>query len=679
MTIKLTIMAMMMGAVSVAAHATTVTPTQTKTQASYEDIADAAVWVSPTDASKDLLIATLEGDGLAVFDQTGRLLLTDASTDILGADIRYGLKDGQSSMDIVAVGLPDEEAFAFYRIDPTATPILQQVGRIDTFIAPEAVCLYQNVTTGETTVTGLSDQGDLVQYKLRHRNGQIESAVVDKKGQPIAVRHTQVGGELSACVADDETSTLYVAEQNVGVWVYGADAENVKDRRLMDVVAPLGHLEEIESMDLVYQAGGKGYLLIADEGAGFLVYDREGEHAFKAKFDVAGVEEAKLLTASPNGLWIGNTEIEAPVYEKVTLSSLANQLRGVALNDLQSHRDLSLEGVKLVAATGETEEVSEDGDAADDPAFWLNPKDASKSLIIATNKKGGLMAYDLKGKEVQFLEEGEPNNVDIRTITDWDGSQVALATATNRDLNTLALYKIVGGDEPIQPAKAVGNHVHQEASEFVSNVDEVYGLCMYQAKNGQVYSFLNGKNGVIEQWRLTPTKSGIKGDLVRRLKVDSQPEGCVADDSTGILYVGEEDVAIWTFEADENASTQASLFAAVDGKQLVDDIEGLTLYQNGKNHYLIASSQGNNTYAVYDLDNDNRYVASFAIIGDDEKGTDGSSDTDGIHAVSANLGEAYPNGLFIAQDWYNLDAEYRAGKQNFKIVDWRSIEQVLQP
>jgi len=191
MTIKLTIMAMMMGAVSVAAHATTVTPTQTKTQASYEDIADAAVWVSPTDASKDLLIATLEGDGLAVFDQTGRLLLTDASTDILGADIRYGLKDGQSSMDIVAVGLPDEEAFAFYRIDPTATPILQQVGRIDTFIAPEAVCLYQNVTTGETTVTGLSDQGDLVQYKLRHRNGQIESAVVDKKGQPIVFGCTE--------------------------------------------------------------------------------------------------------------------------------------------------------------------------------------------------------------------------------------------------------------------------------------------------------------------------------------------------------------------------------------------------------------------------------------------------------------------------------------------------------
>lgn len=250
--------------------------------------------------------------------------------------------------------------------------------------------------------------------------------------------------------------------------------------------------------------------------------------------------------------------------------------------------------------------------------------------------------------------------------------------ASNRDLNTLALYKIQAGEEPIQPLKAVGKQRHEEAAEFVSGVDEVYGLCMYKAKSGQVYAFMNGKNGVIEQWRLTATKAGIEGEVVRRLQVDSQPEGCVADDAAGILYVGEEDVAIWTFQADENASTEASLFAAVDGKQLVDDIEGLTLYQNGKENYLIASSQGNNTYAIYDLDNDNRYLASFAIIGDDEKGVDGSSDTDGIHAVTANLGEQYPHGLFLAQDWYNLDEEYQAEKQNFKIVDWRNIEQALQ-
>lgn len=659
---------------------TPVISTQLKTDTSYEDIADGAIWTSPTAPEDDLLIATLEGDGMAVFDSQGHILQQDDSEEVIGADVRYGLMDGNKSMDLLAVGLPDEDAFGFYRIDRKATPILQEVGRITTNFAPEAVCLYKNATTGETTVTGLSDEGDVVQYKLKYQDGKISSAVLNRSGEPVAVRRAQVGGKLSSCVVDDETGTLYIAEQDIGIWAYGADPENVKDRRLVDVAKPLGHIQEIEGLDLTYQADGKGYLLVADQGEGFLVYDRHDGNGFKGKFDAKGVEEAKIITASSNGIWIGNTEADEPVYEKVAFDDLNRKLKGddIEFSHLKSHRHLNVEGVKLVAASGETDAVSKGGDAADDPAFWLNPKDASKSLIIATNKKGGLMAYDLQGKEVQYLKGGKPNNVDIRTVKDWDGSSFALATATNRDLNTLALYKITDDKNPIQPLKAVGQQVHQDAAQFVSNVDTVYGLCMYQAKDGTAYAFLNGKNGVIEQWRLTPTKQGIEGEIVRTLKVETQPEGCVADDTTGILYVGEEDKAIWAFQADETASTKASLFAAVDNKQLVADIEGITLYQNNQVNYLIASSQGNNTYAVFDLSNDNRFVASFAIIGDDSKGVDGSSDTDGIHAVSANLGADYPNGMFIAQDWYNLDAQYKAEKQNFKIVDWNNIRDALK-
>ena len=53
---------------------------------------------------------------------------------------------------------------------------------------------------------------------------------------------------------------------------------------------------------------------------------------------------------------------------------------------------------------------------ADDPAIWINPVDASKSLIIGTDKdtEGGLYAFDLKGTIVgksQVLKR--PNNVDV--------------------------------------------------------------------------------------------------------------------------------------------------------------------------------------------------------------------------------------------------------------------------
>ena len=44
------------------------------------------------------------------------------------------------------------------------------------------------------------------------------------------------------------------------------------------------------------------------------------------------------------------------------------------------------------------------------------------------------------------------------------------------------------------------------------------------------------------------------------------------------------------------------------------------------------------------------------------------SHTDGVCATSTPLGDAFPAGVFIAQD-----DEDEAGNQNFKVVDWEEI------
>ncbi len=661
--------------------------TQTVTNQSYEDIADAAVWHDPTDASKHFLIATLEEDGLAVFDQDGTQLFHDDSREVLGADIRYNIEDNLgNSVDVLAVGLPDDGGFAFYSIENDTTAPLVDLGTLDVDVEAESLCLYKNVTTGALSLTGVTEDGDAIQYKLTYDGTRIVSTIEDNLGDPLAVRNFNVGGELSACIIDDQTATLYIAEQDLGIWAYGADPENVKDRHLVDSVDPLGRLEEVEGLDLIYQENG-GYLVVADEGQGFLLYDRLDENEYAGQFLPESLEEAKALAVAYDGLWLANTEAEEPVYEKLAFSELntyamASSETNINVNNLLTHRELTFQGIALVASKGETQEVDDDGDAADDPAFWLHPTDPSQSLIIATNKQGGLMAYDLDGNELQYLDGGKPNNVDIRAnVTDWDGTTLALAAASNRELNTIALYSIneaSGGQDPIQPLTAVGDNVHQDAPELISNVDEVYGLCMYQAVDGTPYVFVNGKNGVTEQWQLTLTNAGVEGEIVRTLTVESQPEGCVADDQTGLLFIGEEDEAIWQFEADANASTEATLFAAIDGELLVADVEGLTIYDNGNDKYLIASSQGNNTYVIYDLNNNNQVIGNFAIIGNDAEGLDGASDTDGIHAVATNLGADYPEGIFIAQDWYNIDDSYALENQNFKLVSWKDIIESVQ-
>ena len=652
--------------------------TTKKTNTSFADIADAAVWENPNNNKQQWLIAALEEDGLAVFNAAGELTFQDKRIEPVSVDLRYQVAD---EIDVAAVALSDEEAIGFYAINPKADQPLSAIGKIQLPFEPSAACLYKDITTGATTATAVSEEGAVVQYKLTYNNSKIYSYLMeDDHAKPV--REFNVGGELSACAIDDQQGTLFVAEQNVAIWAYGADVENVKERRLVDAVEPLGHLEEIEGLDLVYGADQTGYLIAADEGKGLVVYQRTGKNDYLATVEVAGFDEIKVMASATSGLWLGNSELSDPVYEFLSYDKLNQALPAGAMTSdtALAHNALTVTGVHLAKATGETKEVDDDGDAADDSAFWFNENNPSKSLIIATNKQAGLMAYDLNGNELQYLEEGEPNNVDLRSgIKTADGKTITLAAASNRDLNTISLYQIQAprnGINPITPILATGANVNEEGQELQSNLDEVYGLCMFN-DNGQAYVFINGKSGQVEQWQIIVSNGVASGVIVREFAVDSQPEGCVVDDATAQLYLGEEDVGIWQFDAHAAGATNGKAFAMIDGKQMVADVEGLTLYQTDGQNYLIASSQGNNTYAVFDLDNNNQYVGSFAIIGNDAKGVDGASDTDGIEAYAGYISEDYPEGIFIAQDWYNINDEYSLENQNFKYVSWREIRGAL--
>ena len=69
--------------------------------------------------------------------------------------------------------------------------------------------------------------------------------------------------------------------------------------------------------------------------------------------------------------------------------------------------------VEMVECVAQTDPVATTEDAADDPAVWVHPTDPARSLVIGTNKKAGLVVYELTGKTVQVLDDGRMNNVDV--------------------------------------------------------------------------------------------------------------------------------------------------------------------------------------------------------------------------------------------------------------------------
>ncbi len=306
-----------------------------------------------------------------------------------------------------------------------------------------------------------------------------------------------------------------------------------------------------------------------------------------------------------------------------------------------------------ISATVETEPVPSTGDAADDPAIWINPKDPAESAIIGTNKQGGLAVYSLDGKQIQYLPDGSMNNVDLRAGFMLGGKAVSLVTASNRTDNTIAIYRF---NETTRTLENI-------AARKIATV-AAYGSCMYRSpSSGKFYYFVTAKSGDLEQWELKDNGSGkVDAAKVRGLKVGTQIEGCVVDDETGQLYVAEEMGSIWKYSAEPDSGSNRTVVDKAGAGRLVADIEGLAIaHEEGGKGYLIVSSQGNNSFAVYRREGNNEFVKSFKIV--TGNGVDSVEDTDGLDVTTVNLGPTFPRGVLVVQDGIN-----DKGNQNFKLI-----------
>jgi 3-phytase len=329
-----------------------------------------------------------------------------------------------------------------------------------------------------------------------------------------------------------------------------------------------------------------------------------------------------------------------------------------------------------VKPSQQTEPVPTPDDAADDICIWYNQDNPSESAIIATNKKAGLIVYNLQGKVLHEYPVGRLNNVDIRQGFMLGGQPVSIIGATNRSTNSLVFFTV----EP-----QTRELIQIETNTIKPKTTEVYGFALYRShetiqKNqffGKLYAISIGKDGVMDQWELLDNGGKLKARYNRVVRFPSQAEGLVADDETGNLFVGEEGMGIWKIPALPAKGDKMELIAEISKTKLEADVEGLAIYYGENNKgYLIASSQGNNSYALFTREAPHRYLGSFMI--GKSGNIDGVSETDGIDVLNLNLGSEFPKGIFIAQDGYNYEGEALVN-QNFKMVKWNDIAGSFSP
>jgi len=341
--------------------------------------------------------------------------------------------------------------------------------------------------------------------------------------------------------------------------------------------------------------------------------------------------------------------------------------------------------VESVPAKAETDPVAGEKDAADDMAIWVNPWDRTRSLVIGTDKAAdALEVYDLAGHRLQRIPDrnGSVNNVDLRYGFPLGGQYVDIVVSGGSDI---AVYKI----DPFTL------RLVDITARTITATNGADGVCLYHSLlYNRFYVFAqNPGNGNVEQLELFDNGSGLVDARSVRGPWDIHPEpvvvqdgeieACTVDDITGDYYVAEQDVGVWRYGAEPSASTlQRTLVLStylVNDGFLVPDIEGIAVIHDDLGTFLLASSQGDSTFGLYNLDPLTApypLLRKFRVSSGAE--ADGCSITDGIDATNVWLGPDFPHGLFVCQDNTNTPPGTE-GNQDFKYVPLDAIIPGINP
>ncbi|WP_318196321.1 phytase [Streptomyces sp. MCL20-2] len=381
------------------------------------------------------------------------------------------------------------------------------------------------------------------------------------------------------------------------------------------------------------------------------------------------------------------------------------------------------------------DEAGDNADA-DDPAVWVDPQDSGRSIVIGTLKEAGLDVYGLDGKRLQHLaapeapregaSAGRFNNVDVIYGFELGGKKTDLALVSDRGRDRIRAFAIdpaavAAGRPPLKDVTAPNVTPVFASSE--SEVDEQrtsYGLAAF-SDDDDAYVVVSQRN----ESRLRLLELKDRGGKVGYQREDTlrlpgtfglpngaswtpcadpgefpQVEGMAVDTEEGVLYAAQEAVGLWRIELDdeefesprlidrvreygtpwtydENADEECVLDTDNDpgfgGEHLSADAEGVTIYhaEDGTG-YVLASSQGDNTFAVYAREGDNAHLGNFAI--KDGPAIDGVQHSDGSTVVNVPLGDAFPKGLLITHDGEATPADPdRGDSTNFKFTRWDAV------
>lgn len=602
-----------------------------------------------------------ERDGIALNNAHGNRALIEGAYSLATPSIRH-------SEDDVIIDVPlfdnDTQELVVKRFSASSLLTIPESEIAIRVKGSETLCA--GVIDDDFQIINIDATGMLNQYSIR------QSAL-------ISIRQFAFGIGAKSCAISSQNHLIYVADEYAGVWQIEADSESEVSRELIYHNANIA----VEGISVIATEPLESYesTAISSELLAWVSPDTNTlwlkEHCNEKAWTLPLKTTSHENNIAPETVVLSlqrqhdNVDLHIQVDDDNSdlIYSTTLSIRSLPLQCKDAHVSVTAEkhGIVKVTATEETQAVEHYGDAADDPAIWVNASQPEKSIVIGTDKKGALNSYSMDGKLLQSLPQGRVNNVDVGYNVDvlavddtmFDGKTVDIAVASNRTHNSLSVTHIDKSGKL------------EYLGDIATSLNDVYGMCLF-VEDGRAQVIVNDTSGAFERYAFTVASDGaISGTLLQQFLLPSQPEGCVVDTSLKLAYLGEEAAGIWQLPVDNN-NTSPVFTTPIHGP-VAADVEGLALFDVDNTRYLIASSQGNNSYAVYRTastlsnmhTNDLQYVGSIEIVTNNIAMIDGVSETDGLDATNANLGGLFSEGLWVVQDGRNVMPTER---QNFKLI-----------
>lgn len=300
---------------------------------------------------------------------------------------------------------------------------------------------------------------------------------------------------------------------------------------------------------------------------------------------------------------------------------------------------------------------------SDDPAIWIHPTDPAKSLILGTDKGGGLYTFDLSGKILADKTKtglARPNNVDIEQGVVLDGQRLDVAIVTERDGGRVRMYRLP------EVAEIDGGGIDVFAGD-PPELRTPMGVGLYhRPSDGALFAIVSRKTGPAEgylwQYRITGNgNGGVRFEKVRQFGAFSGGEGEIeaiaVDDEAGYVYYSDEWGGVRKYAADPDATDANEQLAVLGATGFKEDREGISIYKTGpRTGYILVSDQQANLFRVYPREgtsngpHDQPEIAVIPV---------STLESDGSEVTSIPLGPQFPKGLFVAMSEGKVFQLYR--------------------